>query len=343
MNENTAILRRRLKDPHLTFESLFLGRRARKEVIICYLRGVTNPDLVNEVRRRLQKIDIDDPIESGYVENYIQDNPYSPFPQVQNTERPDRVEGALLEGRVAILIDGTPFSLIVPVTFPMLMQSPEDYYDRWIPASLIRMLRTLALFFALFLPALYVALVSYHQGLIPTKLAISIAGTREGVPFPTIVEAMFMEITIELLREAGLRLPKPVGQAVGIVGGLVIGQSAVEAGIVSPIMVIVVALTAISSFAFPQYPAAIAIRLLRFGMMLAASIFGLYGIILVFVLITSHVVRLKSFGINYAAPYVPNRVYTWKDLFLRLPLQTLLKFRPAMFKPLDRNRSDQSK
>ncbi|WP_426983740.1 spore germination protein [Brevibacillus borstelensis] len=343
VNENTAILRRRLKDPHLTFESLFLGRRARKEVIICYLRGVTNPDLVNEVRRRLQKIDIDDPIESGYVENYIQDNPYSPFPQVQNTERPDRVEGALLEGRVAILIDGTPFSLIVPVTFPMLMQSPEDYYDRWIPASLIRMLRTLALFFALFLPALYVALVSYHQGLIPTKLAISIAGTREGVPFPTIVEAMFMEITIELLREAGLRLPKPVGQAVGIVGGLVIGQSAVEAGIVSPIMVIVVALTAISSFAFPQYPAAIAIRLLRFGMMLAASIFGLYGIILVFVLITSHVVRLKSFGINYAAPYVPNRVYTWKDLFLRLPMQTLLKFRPAMFKPLDRNRSDQSK
>lgn len=334
---------RRIHDPHLTFESMTIGRRGRKEVVICYLRGLANQELIDEVRRRLGSIDIDDPIESGYIENYIQDNKHSPFPQVQNTERPDRVEGALLEGRIAILIEGTPFALIVPVTFPMLMQSPEDYYERWIPASLIRALRYLALFFALFLPSLYIALVSYHQGLLPTKLAISIAGTREGVPFPTLIEALIMEVTIEILREAGVRLPKPIGQAVGIVGGLVIGQSAVEAGIVSPIMVVVVALTAISNFAFPQYTAALSIRLLRFVMMLGASVFGLYGIILVFVLITSHIVKLHSFGVNYAAPYVPNKLSTWRDLFVRTTINRLLSKRPSMFHPLDRKRSDPSK
>ncbi|MGR6012934.1 spore germination protein [Bacillus paranthracis] len=230
----------------------------------------------------MQKIDIDSVLESGYIEQLIEDNYLSPFPQIQNTERPDRVISALMEGRVAILLDGTPFVLIAPVTFSMLLQSPEDYYERWLPGTLLRLLRFMTAFVSLFAPALYISFISFHPGLIPTKLAISIIGSREGVPFPALIEALIMEIAIEVLREAGLRLPKPIGPAMGIVGGLIIGQAAVGAGIVSPIMVIVVAVTAISSFTIPQYSVGITLRILRFVAMFCAAIFGLYGVILFF-------------------------------------------------------------
>nr|WP_245954824.1 spore germination protein [Paenibacillus flagellatus] len=323
LRSNTTLLRRRIKDPGFTTVGFTLGRRSRTKLSLFYIKGLTNPDLVEEVESRLRRIDIDDILESGYVEQLIEDRYLSPFPQVQNTERPDRVAGALMEGRVALLMEGTPMALLVPVTFPMLMTSPEDYYERWLPASLIRILRYGAAFLALFLPAIYIALISYNHGLIPTKLVISIAAGREGVPFPSIVEALIMEVTLEILREAGLRLPKPIGQAVGIVGGLVIGQAAVQAAIVSPIMVIVVALTAISSFAFPQYGAGIAIRMLRFAMMLAAAVFGLFGIIMFFILILVHLVRLKSFGTDYLSPFAPMRPGDWRDLVVRLPLQVL--------------------
>ncbi|WP_134699395.1 spore germination protein [Ammoniphilus sp. YIM 78166] len=337
LRSNTALLRRRIKDPNFTMVNYKVGRRSKKDLSVIYIRGLTNEELVDEVKRRVERIDIDDVPESGYVEQLIEDNYLSPFPQVQNTERPDRVVSALMEGRVALLLDGTPFALIVPVTFPMLMTSPEDYYERWMPGSLIRIMRYFAAFMALFLPALYIALISYHHGLIPTKLVLSVASGREGVPFPSIIEALIMEVTIEVLREAGVRLPKPVGQAIGIVGGLVIGQAAVQAGIVSPIMVIVVALTAISSFAFPQYGAGIAIRMLRFGMMLAAAVLGLYGIILFYVVINVHLVKLKSFGVNYLSPFTPYRVADWKDLIIRLPLM-FMKERPEMNKTQNRRR-----
>jgi spore germination protein len=332
LRNNTAMLRRRIKDPNLTLENFQLGQRSLTDVSMVYIKGLTNEALVQEMRSRIQRINIDQILESGYVEQLIEDDYISPFPQMQNTERPDRVAAALMEGRVALMIDGTPFVLLAPVNFFMMLTSPEDYYERWMPSSLIRLLRYLAAFIALFLPSLYIALVSYNHGLIPTKLAISIAAGREGVPFPSIVEALIMEITLEILREAGLRLPKPIGQAVGIVGGLVIGQAAVQAAIVSPIMVIVVALTAISSFAFPQYEAGIAIRMLRFCMMMAAAVLGLYGVILFFILIVAHLARLKSFGVNYLSPLVPVRPSQWKDLFIRLPLH-MLKRRPEMNRP----------
>lgn len=337
LRTNTALLRRRIKDPNFTMVSYKVGRRSQKDLVLVYIKGLTNQELVDEVKRRVEGIDIDEVPESGYVEQLIEENYLSPFPQVQNTERPDRVVSALMEGRAALLLDGTPFALIVPVTFSILMTSPEDYYERWLPGSLIRLMRYFAAFMALFLPALYIALISYHHGLIPTKLVLSVASGREGVPFPSIIEGLIMEITIEILREAGVRLPKPVGQAIGIVGGLVIGQAAVQAGIVSPIMVIVVALTAISSFAFPQYGAGIAIRILRFGMMLAASVLGLYGIILVYVVINVHLVKLKSFGVHYLAPFTPFRLADWKDLFIRVPLM-MMKTRPIMNKTQNRKR-----
>ncbi|NRD77740.1 spore germination protein [Bacillus sp. BRMEA1] len=337
LRTNTVLIRRRIKDPNLTIINYTVGSRSQTNLALIYIKGLTNQDLVEEVKRRIEQIDIDEVPESGYIEQLIEDNYLSPFPQIQNTERPDRVASALMEGQFALLLDGTPFALIAPVTFSMLMTSPEDYYQRWLPASLLRIMRYGSAFMALFLPSLYIALISYNHGLIPTKLVMSIIGSREDVPFPGIVEGLIMEVTLEILREAGLRLPKQIGQTVGIVGGLVIGQAAVEAGIVSPIMVIVVALTAISSFTFPQYGVGIAIRILRFGMMLVASVFGLYGIIMFYILIMAHLVKLKSFGVNYLSPFVPYRMKDWKDSIIRIPLK-MMNRRPETNKSQDHKR-----
>jgi spore germination protein len=334
LSDNTALLRRHGKDQNLSLISYKLGERSKKKVVIAYMTDIVDPSLLEEVESRVSRIKVDDLPESGYIEQLIEDNFFSPFPQVQNTERPDRVMSALMEGRVAILIDGSPFALIAPVTFHMLLQSPEDYYERWIAGSLIRVLRYLSAFVSLFAPSLYIAFISFHQGLIPTKLTFSIAATREGVPFPPLIEALFMEVSIEVLREAGLRLPKPIGQSLGIVGGLVIGEAAVQAGIVSPIMVIVVAVTAISSFTLPQYNVGIALRMLRFIGMLFASVFGLYGVVLFSLLLCTHLVRLKSFGIPYVSPAFPYTASDWKDFIIRLPI-SMLKRRPKILNPQD--------
>ena len=332
LRDNTALLRQQGGNSNLSILKFQVGERSKKELVIAYIKDLADPALVEEVRERIKKINIDDVPESGYVEQLIEDNYLSPFPQVQNTERPDRVYSALMEGRVAILLDGTPFALIVPVSLSMMLHSPEDYYDRWIPSFLIRLLRYFAAIISLFGPSLYISFVSFHQGLIPTKLALSIMGTREGVPFPAIIEALIMEVSIEILREGGLRLPRPIGPAMGIVGGLVIGEAAVQAGIISPIMVIVVALTAISSFAVPQYSAGISFRMLRFVAMFFAAVYGLYGVVLFFLFLCSHLVRLKSFGVPFITPVVPYRVSDWKDLMIRMPLVKMRRFRKAVQK-----------
>jgi spore germination protein len=334
LRENIAHLRRRIRDPNFTMITYKIGRRSKADLAIIYIKGLTNQELLEEVKSRIERIDIDMVLGTGYIEQLIEDNFLSPFSQTIVTERPDKVAGALMEGYIAILLDNTPFALVVPATLPMFIQAPEDYYERWLYSSIIRLLRFLIAVIALFLPALYVALVSFHQGLLPTDLTISIAANREGVPFPSLVEALIMEITLEILREAGIRLPKPIGQAVGIVGGLVIGDAAVKAGIVSPIMVIVVALTAISSFALPEYALGISLRILRFVMMLLAGAFGLYGIILGYIMISAHLVKLKSFGIDYTSPFVPYQPRDWKDLLIRGPMMTMQQ-RPKMMKTQD--------
>lgn len=325
--DNTALLRRSGRNQNLSIIGLEVGELSKRELVIAYMSDLADPNLVEEVKQRISRIKIDAVPDSGYIEQLIEDNYLSPFPQVQSTERPDRVMSALMEGRVAILLDGSSFALIVPVTFQMLLQSPEDYYERWAAATLIRLLRYFAAFTSLFGPSLYIAFISFHQGLIPTKLVFHIAVTRGGVPFPPLIEALIMEISIEVLREAGLRLPKPIGQSLGIVGGLIIGEAAVEAGIVSSIMVIVVAVTAISSFTLPQYNVGIALRMLRFISMLFASVFGLYGVVLFFLFLCSHLVKLKSFGVPYASPAAPYRLSDWKDFMVRLPI-FLMKRRP---------------
>ncbi|MEC0208402.1 spore germination protein [Paenibacillus ehimensis] len=328
--DNTALLRQLGGSHTLCIVYTMVGRKAPKTAAIAYNSDIANDALVQEVRQRIARIDMDDVPDSGYIEQFIEDNHLTLFPQVQNTERPDRVNSALMEGRVAILLDGSPSALIVPVSISMLLQSPEDYYERWIPGTLVRVLRYIAALISTIGPALYISFISFHQGLIPTKLAVSIAGSREGVPFPSLIEALIMEVSIEILREAGLRLPKPIGQTIGIVGGLVIGEAAVQAGIVSSIMVIVVAITAISSFAIPQYSAGIALRIIRFGTMFSAAIFGLYGVILFFLLVCSHLAKLKSFGIPYLSPAAPYRLGDWKDFVLRAPLSLMTRRSKAL-------------
>jgi spore germination protein len=339
LNTNLSLIRRRYPDPELKINIELLGRRTKTRVALLYINGIVNPNILDEVRTRLSTIDTDEILDSGTVEQWIEDSWYSPFPQVQYTERPTKVLQALTEGRIAIMVDGTPFVLIVPVTFSMLFQAPDDYYERWMIGTAIRCIRVIGALIALILPSLYIALISYHPGMIPTQLALSIAATRSEVPFPSLLEAVFMEATLEMLREAGLRLPKVMGQTIGIVGGLVIGQAAVEAGIVSPVLVIVVAITAISSFLVPAYNGAIALRLLRFPLMLLSGSLGLLGLILGMLAILAHVVSLKSFGINYFSPTVPYRLSDWKDLLVRAPLPYLKK-RPEILHPLDQKRMD---
>ncbi|WP_051348918.1 spore germination protein [Bacillus sp. SB49] len=337
IRDNTSILRRLTNDPNLTILNFEIGDRSKKDLAIVYIKDIANEELLQEVIQRVKNIDIDDALESGYIEQLIEDNYLSIFPQVQATERPDRVMGGLLEGRISILLDGTPYALIVPATFAMMIQSPEDYYERWIPMSLIRMLRYFAAILSIFLPSFYVAFISFHQGMIPTELALAIASTRIGVPFPTIIEALLMELAIEMLREAGLRLPRPVGQTIGLVGAIIIGEAAVQAGLVSPIMVIVVATTAIASFVSPQYGMGVALRVLRFVAMFFAAFLGLYGIILFFLLLCIHVVKLRSFGVPYVTPAT---IYNWsdlKDFIFRLPL-FVMKQRPKEFFPKERTR-----
>ncbi|WP_096187093.1 spore germination protein [Evansella halocellulosilytica] len=320
LQTNVILIRRRIRDPNLTVQFGQLGRRSKTDFALIYMKGIAEEKLVEEVRYRLACINIDHVPESGTVEQLIEDNVISPFPQILQTERPDKSASALQNGQVIILVDGTPFSLITPITFEQLFKSSEDYYDRWQIGTLIRILRYIGAFIALFLPAIYISMVSYHQGMIPTTMALSIAAGREGVPFPSYIEALLMEFTLEMLREAGIRLPRPVGSTIGIVGGLVIGDAAVRAGIVNPIMVIVVGLTAIASFTIPAYNVSIAIRMLRFLLMLFAALFGLFGVIVGYIMINIHLVGLRSFGRYYTSPFAPYRIFDLIDTIIRLPL-----------------------
>lgn len=304
-----------------------VGELTRTEVAVAYLEQIANADVVQEIRSRIQRIQIDGVLESGYIEQLIEERSFSPFPQYLVTERPDYIVSALLEGRVAILTDGTPFVISGPMTFWGFLQAGEDYYDRVLFANMIRFIRLILLMAALLLPSIYVALTTFHQQMIPTKLLLSIAAAREGVPFPALVEALLMEGTFEALREAGVRLPKQIGQAVSIVGGLVVGQAAVQAGIVSAPMVIVVSLTGIASFTIPRYNFSFAFRILRFPMILLAGMFGLYGITAGLLCILIHLAGLSSLGVPYLFPVSPVTFQGLKDAIFRAPLWTMY-FRP---------------
>jgi spore germination protein KA len=314
---NTALLRKRLRVASLRLQKINVGRYSNTRVVIAHIEGVANPDIVTEVKRRLKRIDVDALI--GDVEEYIEDNPYSPFPQIQTTERVDVVAGALLEGRVAIMMDGTPTVFIVPLTLPILLQATEDYYNRYWAATMIRWLRYFLFFISLAFPSFYVATVTFHPETVPTDQLISFAGARERIPLPTLVEALIMEFAFEALREAGLRLPKIVGPTISIVGALVIGEAAVTAGLVSAPMVIVVATTGIASFTVPRYAVGLTIRFLRFPLLILSGTLGMVGLMWGLIAIAVHLSSLRSFGVPYLASLAPAYPGDLKDVLVRMP------------------------
>lgn len=336
---NTALVRRRIRDPKFKIKQMQIGKRSKTDVAILFIEELASQEMLKQVVERLKRIEIDSILESGYIEQLIEDNWRSPFPQIQTTERPEKVAAALYEGRIGIIVDNTPFVLIIPATFNSLLQSTEDYNERFIIGNAIRFLRYIAVFISFFLPGLYIAMTSYHPGMIPTQLALYIAGSRDGVPFPAFIEAFIMEFAIEALREAGIRLPGPIGSTIGIVGGLILGQAAVQAGIVSPLMVIIVAITAISAYSTPSYSFAIGFRLIRFIYMASAAIFGLYGLMLAVVVTLTHFCNLKSFGVPYLSPYniYSFNLNTFKDSFIKAPLHKMKK-RPELIKQNDTDR-----
>lgn len=332
---NIAMVRRIINNTDLWVESINIGKMTKTEVSIMYINGIAKNEIIEEVRKRLKRINIDGILESGYIEQLIEDQTNTTFPTIHHTERPDSVAGNLLEGKIAIFVNGTPFVLLVPALFIDFFQSVEDYYERFDISTAIRFLRTVIFFISLVGPAIYIAATTFHQEMIPTELAIIIAAQRESVPFPAFIEALIMEITFEILREAGIRMPKAMGSTISIVGALVIGQAAIQAGIVSPAMVIVVSLTAIASFATPSYAVAISARLVRFIFMVSAATFGFYGIILVFILLIVHLCSLRSFGVPYMSPLAPFIREEAGDTIFRRPIWAYKK-RPRLMSSQNR-------
>ncbi|KGA98899.1 spore germination protein GerA [Alkalihalobacillus alcalophilus ATCC 27647 = CGMCC 1.3604] len=340
LETNIGLIRYRLQSPHFRIRKLTLGRMTQTQVAICYLEGTTNQEIVEEVEKRLKQIDTDAILDIGYLEQFIEDNHFSPFPQTKITERPDSVVGNMIEGRVAILCDGSPFALFVPVVFQQFIQTTEDYSSRFLMGSFIRLIRYVALLFSLIFPALYVSFISFNPELIPTEFAVAVAGGRAGVPYPAVVEVLLIETAMEVLREATVRLPKQFGGAISIVGVLVIGEAAVSAGLSSPVTVVVIALTTIGSFATPAYSASFALRLLRFPLVILAGLFGLYGVIVGVILILNHMLSLKSFGVPYMSPISPENIHGMKDTLIRSPIWWVPR-RPAFLHSPNERRLNQ--
>ena len=338
LRTNTAMIRQHISDPRLRIEETSIGRTSHTRIAVAYVDGIVNHAVLNEVRERLEMVDVDAVHESGHLEELIEDAPYSIFPTMWRTERPDRVAAGLLEGRIAILVSGTPFVLIVPATFTMYMTAAEDYYERYFHGSFIRLIRTTALWTSMLLPGLYVAITTFHQEVLPTPLIMSIAAQREGVPFPAVVESLVMELMFEVVREAGVRLPRLVGPAVSIVGVLVLGDAAIRSGIVSPIMVIIVASTGVASFAAPSYSMAIGTRLFRFGFLFLGATLGLYGIGLGLFALLAHLAAMESFGTPFLAPLAPIVLRDLQDSIIRFPWWSIRR-RPETTRPVASRRA----
>ncbi|MEH7344944.1 spore germination protein [Bacillus sp. JJ1532] len=329
LNTNLHMIRTLINNRDLVVHLIELGTKTKTRTAIIYRNDIVNQEILTEVKRRLSymNIETDVIISPGFIEEFIEDDPFTVFPQILYTERPDRVGDNIMDGRIAIMTEGSPAALIVPVTFFSFYQSPDDYNSRWTTATFIRLLRMISFVIAITFPSIYIGVVSFHLEVLPNELIIPMQNAVEDIPYPPIIEAFIMELTIELIREAGIRLPTPISQTIGIVGGLVIGDAVVKAGIVSNIMIVVVAITAISSFVVPSNELSAAVRLLRFPLMLISATFGFIGLVFGFILILIKLCKQESFGVPYFYPVAPFRVNGLKDSFVRLPLW-LMKNRP---------------
>lgn len=331
IDQNLNLIRKRIPVKELIIEEIGIGTLSKTRVALLYLDGITNTENVNTVRQRLQDIEFDAITDSSYIVQMISDNQNSPFPQLLDTERPDRIAAILAEGKIAILCDGSPHALITPTTLVEFFSAFEDNFLNWILASFFRLIRLFAVAFSILITPVYVATITYHYELIPQDLLSTLVSSRRAIPFPPILEALFLELTIELLREAGARLPTKVGQTIGIVGGIVIGTASVEAGLTSNILLIMVALSALASFTTPVYRMGNTIRLLRFPFLIFAEIWGLLGIVFCFCIMLTHLIRLTSLGRPFLEPLYPPRKEDFKDALIRLPFTHQAK-RPAFLR-----------
>lgn len=336
LRANTALLRKIIKSEALTTEIFTVGTRSKTYVAIMYLRDLANPDLVAEVKRRIKSIKVDYLGDSGILEEFIEDHPYNLNPTTLATERPDRVASKIVEGKVAILVDGTPFILVVPTTMYEQLHTGEEMYLRWQYGTFLRYLRAAAFLISFLLPGLYLSIVLFHHEMIPTELLLAIAGNREKVPFPSIMEVLLMEFSFELIREAGLRIPGIMGSTIGIIGALILGQAAVQANIVSPILVILVAVTGLASFAIPSHSLAFSLRIYRFVYIAMGATLGFFGISIALFSQVMLTANLKSFGVPYLAPGGPKTTDS-ADVVLRLPV-FFHERRPDYVNPQDMNR-----
>ncbi|WP_346428498.1 spore germination protein [Alicyclobacillus mengziensis] len=328
---NTGLVRSMLRSPDLITETMSIGRLGKTDVALMYIHGLTNTRLVEEIRRRIKAVDVDYLADVGTLSQFIEDNPRVWVPQTLSTERPDRVAQMLTEGYVAIFVGQSSFVLVCPVVIFSLMQAAEDAYLRFPFGSFLRIIRWIALAVALLMPALYVSVTNYHPEMIPTDLLMAIAGSREQVPFPVIVEILLMELAIELIREAGIRIPSIIGPTIGIVGALIIGQAAVQAGVVSPLLVIVIAVTALASFTIPNYNLQFGIRIMRFAFMFISALFGFYGLTLAIVVMLARLTIQQSLGVPLFTPAAP-KTDSSRDAFLRSPAFSMNK-RPLFLYP----------
>ena len=328
LETNYGLISKRIPDEQLKKEELIMGVRTQTKAYLVYMGDIAYESIVEEARQRLESICRDEVMDSGVAEQLTKGNPWSVFPQCQATERPDRVSQALLNGRVAVLLDHSPEGLILPVTLNTFFQTSDDYYRHFWIVSFLRLIRTMAALFAVFLPGFYVAVTGFHTEILPTNLVLVMAKSREGVPFPGILEIFIMELAFELIREAGIRMPGAIGNTIGIVGGLIIGQSAVSASLVSPMSVVVVGLTALGAFTVPDEEVSEALRMVKYLILILCGFWGVFGLVLGAYLLTVHLAGLKSYGIPYLYPFAAadmNHDKDMRDSVIRFPMYDLWK------------------
>lgn len=328
---NTSLIRKRIRSTRLRVKEKTIGVRSHTLVNLVYMKDLVRKPLVDQIEKRLEEYEIDGVLDSGIIEQLSEEKWYSPFPQFQTTQRPDKAASAILEGRIVLLSDNSPTALILPTDFNSFLQTSDDYYNRFELATFARIIRYIAAFFAMALPGLYIALTNFHTQILPTTLLLAFQESRYGVAFPATLEVILMEISFELLREAGVRLPGTMGNTIGIVGGLIIGQAAVDANLVSPIIVIVVAFTALCSFAIPNEEFAFAFRILKFFFIALCAWEGYFGFLIGIMMVLIHLSKLRSFGLPYLTPFVGNELFKGdgkKDAIVRFPLR-FLKKRPV--------------
>lgn len=317
---NTALIRKILKDKDLMVESTTIGKRSNTPCAVMYIRDIANESLVQEVLKRVKNIDVDYIFDTGELEQLIEDSTFISAPQIIATERPDRVAMMLAQGNVAVAMDGSPFVLVMPATITEFLHTTEDNNIRYPYVNFIRIIRIIGVIIALLLPGLYIAVTNFHQEMIPTNLLFAIEASRENVPFPSVVELLLMEFSFELIREAGIRIPGAIGSTIGIVGGLILGQAAVSANLVSPIMIIIVAITALGSFAIPSFSMSFSIRLIRFAYIILGATAGFLGVALGLILNSLILAGSKSFGVPFLVPFAPKTKGIYSDKLSRKPI-----------------------